>query len=297
MIVSANLARGAVSMARRKVVVKRLNSVQNFGAMDVLCTDKTGTLTQDKIILEHHLDLTGRKSEDILRLGWLNSFHQSGQKNLIDIAIVARAAELGDRVKPQGYKKIDELPFDFVRRRLSVVVEDARGEHLLICKGAVEEMLSVSTHVQDEDGVRPIDFVARKRLPEQANAYNEDGFRVLVAVAARPMVRRKRTARAGQPPAGSALLPCFAIRFCRQRSTPVTNSSGNAIPDTSTAIRPAMPNASPLCRGCSHARNASPADCAIASRTPTTAPVAASTQTVVAGKRKPGSPGRWSRKR
>lgn len=180
MIVSANLARGAVAMARRKVVVKRLNSVQNFGAMDVLCTDKTGTLTQDKIILEHHLDLSGHKNEDILRLGWLNSFHQSGQKNLIDIAVVARADEIGERVKPQGYKKIDELPFDFVRRRLSVVVEDTRGTHLLICKGAVEEMLAVSTHVQDEDGVRPLDFVARKRLLEQASAYNEDGFRVLV---------------------------------------------------------------------------------------------------------------------
>ncbi|WP_080426630.1 magnesium-translocating P-type ATPase [Burkholderia ubonensis] len=180
MIVSANLARGAVAMARRKVVVKRLNSVQNFGAMDVLCTDKTGTLTQDKIILEHHLDLSGHKNEEILRLGWLNSFHQSGQKNLIDIAVVNRANEIGERVKPQGYKKIDELPFDFVRRRLSVVVEDTRGAHMLICKGAVEEMLAVSTHVQDEDGVRPLDFVARKRLLEQANAYNEDGFRVLV---------------------------------------------------------------------------------------------------------------------
>ncbi|WP_080424089.1 magnesium-translocating P-type ATPase [Burkholderia ubonensis] len=180
MIVSANLARGAVAMARRKVVVKRLNSVQNFGAMDVLCTDKTGTLTQDKIILEHHLDLSGHKNEEILRLGWLNSFHQSGQKNLIDIAVVNRANEIGERVKPQGYRKIDELPFDFVRRRLSVVVEDTRGTHMLICKGAVEEMLAVSTHVQDEDGVRPLDFVARKRLLEQANAYNEDGFRVLV---------------------------------------------------------------------------------------------------------------------
>ncbi|KVR11428.1 magnesium-translocating P-type ATPase [Burkholderia ubonensis] len=180
MIVSANLARGAVAMARRKVVVKRLNSVQNFGAMDVLCTDKTGTLTQDKIILEHHLDLSGHKNEEILRLGWLNSFHQSGQKNLIDIAVVNRANEIGERVKPQGYRKIDELPFDFVRRRLSVVVEDTRGTHTLICKGAVEEMLAASTHVQDEDGVRPLDFVARKRLLEQANAYNEDGFRVLV---------------------------------------------------------------------------------------------------------------------
>ncbi|MDN7671182.1 magnesium-translocating P-type ATPase [Burkholderia oklahomensis] len=188
MIVSANLARGAVAMARRKVVVKRLNSVQNFGAMDVLCTDKTGTLTQDKIILEHHLDVSGRKNEDVLRLGWLNSFHQSGQKNLIDIAIVNRANQFGERIKPQGYRKIDELPFDFVRRRLSVVVEDPRGVHLLVCKGAVEEMLAVSTHVQDDEGVRPLDFVERKRLLTQANAYNEDGFRVLI-VATRSIPR------------------------------------------------------------------------------------------------------------
>ncbi|MBU9516913.1 magnesium-translocating P-type ATPase [Burkholderia multivorans] len=180
MIVSANLARGAVAMARRKVVVKRLNAVQNFGAMDVLCTDKTGTLTQDRIILEHHLDASGYRNEDVLRLGWLNSFHQSGQKNLIDAAIVARADEIGDSVKPHGYRKIDELPFDFVRRRLSVVVADAHGAHLLICKGAVDEMLAVSTHVQDEHGLRPLDSAARRRLLEQANAYNEDGFRVLV---------------------------------------------------------------------------------------------------------------------
>ncbi|EIP86824.1 magnesium-translocating P-type ATPase [Burkholderia humptydooensis MSMB43] len=188
MIVSANLARGAVAMARRKVVVKRLNSVQNLGAMDVLCTDKTGTLTQDRIILEHHLDASGRNNEDVLRLGWLNSFHQSGQKNLIDIAIVDRANQLGDRIRPQGYRKIDELPFDFVRRRLSVVVEDPRGAHLLVCKGAVEEMLAVSTHVQDDEGIHPLDFVARKRLLAQANAYNEDGFRVLI-VATRTIPR------------------------------------------------------------------------------------------------------------
>ncbi|WP_083237468.1 MULTISPECIES: magnesium-translocating P-type ATPase [Burkholderia] len=180
MIVSANLARGAVAMARRKVVVKRLNSVQNFGAMDVLCTDKTGTLTQDKIILEHHLDVCGRKHEDVLRLAWLNSFHQSGQKNLIDIAIVNRANQIGERAKPHDYRKIDELPFDFVRRRLSVVVEDTRGAHLLICKGAVEEMLAVSSHVQDGSGVHPLDAARRKRLLAHANSYAEDGFRVLI---------------------------------------------------------------------------------------------------------------------
>ncbi|MDN7601598.1 magnesium-translocating P-type ATPase [Burkholderia gladioli] len=181
MIVSTNLARGAIAMARRKVVVKRLNAVQNFGAMDVLCTDKTGTLTQDDILLEHHLDLRGQRDDEVLRLAWLNSVHQSGQRNLIDIAIVTRADALGDRAKPFGYRKIDELPFDFVRRRLSVVVGDAHGAHLLICKGAVDEMLAVSTRFQDEHGLpQPLDAATRERLVAQANAYSEDGFRVLL---------------------------------------------------------------------------------------------------------------------
>ncbi|WAL84259.1 magnesium-translocating P-type ATPase [Pandoraea sp. XJJ-1] len=180
MIVSANLARGAMAMSRRKVVVKRLNSVQNFGAMDVLCTDKTGTLTQDRIILEQHLDVAGDEREDVLRLGWLNSYHQSGQRNLIDVAIIRRANEIGEAVQPRDFAKIDELPFDFVRRRLSVVVADAHGEHLMITKGAVEEMLSVSTHVQTPQGVRALDDAARAILLARAEAYNADGFRVLV---------------------------------------------------------------------------------------------------------------------
>jgi Mg2+-importing ATPase len=180
MIVSANLARGALAMARRKVVVKRLNSVQNFGAMDVLCTDKTGTLTQDRIILEQHLDVSGDVQEDVLRLGWLNSYHQSGQRNLIDVAIIRRANEIGESVQPRTFAKIDELPFDFVRRRLSVVVANERGEHLMVTKGAVEEMLSVSTHVKTPQGVRALDDTARAMLLARAEAYNEEGFRVLV---------------------------------------------------------------------------------------------------------------------
>ncbi|QHE91794.1 magnesium-translocating P-type ATPase [Pandoraea fibrosis] len=180
MIVSANLARGALAMARRKVVVKRLNSVQNFGAMDVLCTDKTGTLTQDRIILEQHLDVSGDVQEEVLRLGWLNSYHQSGQRNLIDVAIIRRANEIGESVQPRAFAKIDELPFDFVRRRLSVVVANDRGEHLMVTKGAVEEMLSVSTHVKTPQGVRALDDTARAMLLARAEAYNEDGFRVLV---------------------------------------------------------------------------------------------------------------------
>ncbi|PFH11862.1 Mg2+-importing ATPase [Collimonas sp. PA-H2] len=180
MIVSANLAKGAMAMARRKVVVKRLNSVQNFGAMDVLCTDKTGTLTQDKIILERHLDISGNKDESILQLAWLNSFHQSGQKNLMDIAIVSHADERGPAAKLLQYSKIDEMPFDFVRRRLSVIVEDQAGAQLMVSKGAVEEMLAVCSHAQEGSEVRPLDAKARTALLEQAREYNEEGYRVLI---------------------------------------------------------------------------------------------------------------------
>ncbi|EEA04355.1 magnesium-translocating P-type ATPase [Burkholderia sp. H160] len=188
MIVSANLARGAVAMARRKVVVKRLNSVQNFGAMDVLCTDKTGTLTQDKIILEHHLDINGNRDERILQLAWLNSFHQSGQKNLMDIAVVEHANEPGAPAKLTQYAKVDELPFDFVRRRLSVVVESADGNQLMVSKGAVEEMLAVSTHIQAGDTVHELTVRERDMLITRAREYNEEGYRVLV-VATREIPR------------------------------------------------------------------------------------------------------------
>ena len=188
MIVSANLARGAIAMARRKVVVKRLNSVQNFGAMDVLCTDKTGTLTQDKIILEHHLDIHGKRDERILQLAWLNSFHQSGQKNLMDIAVVDHANERVAPVKLTQYAKVDELPFDFVRRRLSVVVEGLDGNQLMVSKGAVEEMLMVSTHIQNGDTVHALTAHERDMLLARAEAYNEEGYRVLV-VATREIPR------------------------------------------------------------------------------------------------------------
>ncbi|NKI68856.1 magnesium-translocating P-type ATPase [Collimonas pratensis] len=180
MIVSANLAKGAMAMARRKVVVKRLNSVQNFGAMDVLCTDKTGTLTQDKIILERHLDISGNKDESILQLAWLNSFHQSGQKNLMDIAIVSHADQRGAAAKLLQYSKIDEMPFDFVRRRLSVIVEDQGGAQLMVSKGAVEEMLAVCSHTQQGDAVQVLDAKARTALLEKAREYNEEGYRVLI---------------------------------------------------------------------------------------------------------------------
>jgi Mg2+-importing ATPase len=195
MIVSSNLAKGAVAMARRKVVVKRLNAIQNFGAMDVLCTDKTGTLTQDRIILEHHVDIHGELDESVLRLALLNSHYQSGVKNLMDQAVIrfaGQAMEVGRAIS--GTRKVDELPFDFVRRRLSVVVENGEGEHLLVCKGAVEEMLSISTRVREGDRTRALDDTERRRLVALARAYNADGFRVLV-VAAREIPRLVSKAR------------------------------------------------------------------------------------------------------
>ena len=180
MIVSANLAKGAMAMAKQKVVVKRLNAIQNFGSMDVLCTDKTGTLTQDKIILEHHVDSHGRRDDSILELAWLNSHHQSGLKNLMDQAVVQFANANPTFRVPFAYSKVDELPFDFVRRRLSIIVKDSRDDHLMVCKGAVEEMLSIASHINESGQVVALDAQRRKDLLALANEYNEDGFRVLL---------------------------------------------------------------------------------------------------------------------
>lgn len=181
MIVSANLAKGAIGMARRKVVVKRLNAIQNFGAMDILCTDKTGTLTQDRIILEQHLDIYGAVDPNVLKLAWINSHYQSGMKNLMDKAIIHFAEEKA-KLKKLGlgqYTKIDELPFDFVRRRLSVVVQNGSDNHLMICKGAVEEMLSIASYVYENGEYLPLTDQRKQQLIELAHQYNQDGFRVL----------------------------------------------------------------------------------------------------------------------
>ncbi|MDH0626117.1 magnesium-translocating P-type ATPase [Pseudomonas mosselii] len=180
MIVSANLAKGAVAMARRKVVVKRLNAIQNFGSMDVLCTDKTGTLTQDRIILEHHVDPSGHKDPRLLELAWLNSHHQSGVKNLMDQAVLRFAGADQGFQPPYAYAKVDELPFDFIRRRLSVIVKDALGDHLLVSKGAVEEILAIATHVEEGGQRVALDAGRRQQLLATASAYNQDGFRVLL---------------------------------------------------------------------------------------------------------------------
>jgi Mg2+-importing ATPase len=188
MLVSANLAKGAIAMAKRKVVVKRLNAIQNFGAMDVLCTDKTGTLTQDRIILEHHIDVSGKEDPEVLDLAWINSHHQSGLKNLLDVAVI-RFAQVQRGVRtPQFYKKVDELPFDFVRRRMSVIMEDIHGGHLLVCKGAVEETLAISAFIRSGKELVPLDDAKRRELMAMTREYNEDGFRV-IALATREFPR------------------------------------------------------------------------------------------------------------
>jgi Mg2+-importing ATPase len=179
MIVTVNLSKGALVMARKKVIVKRLNAIQNFGAMDVLCTDKTGTLTQGKIILEKHIDVYGDPSEKVLNYGYLNSYHHTGLKNLLDEAILNHA-ELEEQLKAkEKYRKIDEIPFDFVRRRMSVVVEDETGLNTLICKGAVDEIMSQCTRVEVKGEiieVLPEHDAKRRQLADELNA---QGFRVI----------------------------------------------------------------------------------------------------------------------
>ncbi len=134
MIVTVNLSKGAISMSKKKVIVKRLNSIQNFGAMDVLCTDKTGTITQGKIVLEKYMDVKGNTSDRVLHYGYMNSYYQTGLKNLMDEAILNHVNLNDDLQVDELYRKIDELPFDFKRRRMSVIVEDNRGRHILICQ-------------------------------------------------------------------------------------------------------------------------------------------------------------------
>jgi P-type Mg2+ transporter len=177
MIVTVNLAKGALAMAKKKVIVKRLPSIQNFGAIDILCTDKTGTLTQDRVVLEHHLDIVGNVSEDVLHYAYLNSYFQTGLQSLIDRAVIERANQ--PNVHPeQGCKLVDELPFDFQRRRMSVVV-DYEGDHVLICKGAVEEVYTCCSHYQLDDEVYPLIDMIRADMMEEVERLNRDGFRVL----------------------------------------------------------------------------------------------------------------------
>ncbi len=179
MIVTINLAKGALAMADKKVIVKRLNSIQNLGAMDVLCTDKTGTITQDHVILERHVDVFGDESQRVLEYAYLNSFYQSGLKNLLDKAVLEHA-EVAGRVKnEERFTKVDEIPFDFQRRRMSVVVAESGGPHLLICKGAVEEVFSACSRAEQHGEVIALEEGHHDDLMKLTKEYNEEGFRVI----------------------------------------------------------------------------------------------------------------------
>lgn len=181
-IVTTNLAKGAIAMSKRKTVVKRLDAIQNFGAMDILCTDKTGTLTLDKIVVEKHLDIHGNEDDRVLRHGYLNSFYQTGLRNLMDRAIL----EFGDKKNffelKEHYTKVDEIPFDFTRRRMSVVLKDHAGKRQLITKGAVEEMLSICTFAEYKGEVVPLTEEVKNEVMDMVKKLNEDGMRV-VAIA------------------------------------------------------------------------------------------------------------------
>ncbi|MCD8223953.1 MAG: magnesium-translocating P-type ATPase [Clostridiales bacterium] len=184
MIVTTCLAKGAVSMSKKQTIVKNLNSIQNFGAIDILCTDKTGTLTQDKVVLEYHLNVNGEEDSRVLRHAYLNSYFQTGYKNLMDLAIIQKTEE-EERENPQltdlseHYVKVDEIPFDFTRRRLTTVVQDKTGKTQMITKGAVEEMLSVCSFAELDGEVKPLSEDVCKKILQTADELNEKGFRVL----------------------------------------------------------------------------------------------------------------------
>ncbi|MBK4737857.1 magnesium-translocating P-type ATPase [Noviherbaspirillum pedocola] len=191
-IVTSTLAKGAVILSRQKVIVKRLDAIQNFGAMDVLCTDKTGTLTQDKIFLTRHTDVFGEESDSVLEYAYLNSYYQTGLKNLLDVAVLEHAEVHRELEVATAFRKVDEIPFDFTRRRMSVVVAEHDEHHLLICKGAVEEILAVCTRVQHGDAVEPLTSDLLSRIRTVTADLNEEGLRV-VAVAAKELPPAKET--------------------------------------------------------------------------------------------------------
>ncbi|HHU0643280.1 TPA: magnesium-translocating P-type ATPase [Enterobacter hormaechei subsp. steigerwaltii] len=190
MIVTSTLARGAVKLSKQKVIVKHLDAIQNFGAMDILCTDKTGTLTQDKIVLENHTDIAGKTSERVLYSAWLNSHYQTGLKNLLDVAVLEGVDEESARMLSGRWQKVDEIPFDFERRRMSVVVSEQPDVHQLICKGALQEILNVSTQVRHNGEIVPLDETMLRRIKRVTDNLNRQGLRV-VAVASKFLPARE----------------------------------------------------------------------------------------------------------
>ena len=188
-ILSSSLSKGAVRMAKKKTIVKKLDSIQSFGAMNILCTDKTGTLTEDKIVLEKYLNIRGDEDLDVLRDAFVNSFFQTGLKNNIDEAVIKRGLENDMSKYKTQYKLIDEIPFDFSRRRLSVAVE-SQGKVQLITKGAVEEILSLCTTAAYKDKIEPLTKEIKENVKRISKKLNEDGFRV-IAVCTKNDIERK----------------------------------------------------------------------------------------------------------
>ncbi|MDE6392648.1 MAG: magnesium-translocating P-type ATPase [Muribaculaceae bacterium] len=193
MIVTANLSKGAVAMSKKKTIVKDLNAIQNFGAMDILCTDKTGTLTCDKIVLEKYINADGSTDNEkrILRHAYFNSFFQTGMKNLMDKAVLAHVREISLEHLKDNYRKVDEIPFDFSRRRMSVVVEDKSGKRQIITKGAVEEMLQICSHAESGGKVVELTGSVREQALKMTTDMNRQGMRVL-AVAQKSFVDKER---------------------------------------------------------------------------------------------------------
>ena len=178
-IMTSTLARGAVSMSKHQTIVKTLSAIQTFGEMDVLCTDKTGTLTEDKIILEKYMDVHGHDDAQVLRYAYLNSHFQTGLKNLIDLAIINRAKENGLAKQLKKFKHVDEIPFDFARRRMSVVLEEKDGKRQMITKGAVEEIISICKYIKHNDAIRPLDEHHLDEVMSVYKKHNKDGLRVI----------------------------------------------------------------------------------------------------------------------
>ena len=193
MIVSVCLSKGALAMSRRKVIVKRLNAIQNFGGMDVLCTDKTGTLTEDRVVLQRHCDVSGRETEDVLLDGYLISYFQTGLKNLLDRAILD-SPDFHQKDLIQNHKKLDEIPFDFTRRMMSVLVEDPNGKAILLTKGAPEDVFHQCSHFELDGKLSPMEPKLMVGLKEEYASLSNDGFRVL-AVARKELPGKQSCAR------------------------------------------------------------------------------------------------------
>ena len=179
MIVSVNLSKGAISMSKKKVIIKKLNSIQNLGAMDVLCTDKTGTITEGKTSLESHLDVLGNSNDDVLKYGFLNSYYHTGLKSILDETILKHGKVDSISKITNNYNKIDEVPFDFERKRMSVVIEDKEDNHLLICKGAFEEMMSCCSFMQIEGKIQKLDDSRKEEIVKLIDGLNGEGYRVV----------------------------------------------------------------------------------------------------------------------